>query len=122
MTDYMTPPTTEETRKQIKADLPADTFERQPQRALWFIPLVATALAAGTAGASQLRARLGAAEVEAKGEGCEQAAVDGAACVHVAAHFLGQQQVVDGLFCVGDAGARDACHVRASEAKGYGVS
>ena len=49
MTDYMTPPTTEETRKQIKADLPADTFERQPQRALWFIPLVATALAAGTA-------------------------------------------------------------------------
>ena len=47
MTDCMTPPTTEETRKQIKADLPEDTFVRQPQRALWFVPLVATAVAAG---------------------------------------------------------------------------
>lgn len=28
-------------RKQIREDLPADTFETQPQRALWFIPLVA---------------------------------------------------------------------------------
>jgi fatty acid desaturase len=30
---------TEEVRKQIRADLPEDTFAMQPQRALWFIPL-----------------------------------------------------------------------------------
>jgi fatty acid desaturase len=44
----MTTPTAEDVRRQIKAELPADTFERQPQRALWFIPLVAATLAAGT--------------------------------------------------------------------------
>ena len=32
-------PTTEDVRKQIKADLAEDTFAMQPQRALWFIPL-----------------------------------------------------------------------------------
>ncbi|HTO00403.1 MAG TPA: fatty acid desaturase, partial [Microthrixaceae bacterium] len=37
----------EEVRKQILADLPDDTFERQPQRALWFIPLTAAAIASG---------------------------------------------------------------------------
>jgi len=34
----------DELRKQIRAELPADTFERQPQRALWFVPLVACAV------------------------------------------------------------------------------
>jgi fatty acid desaturase len=34
----------DELRKQIRAELPADTFERQPQRALWFLPLAATAI------------------------------------------------------------------------------
>ncbi|MFM7069685.1 MAG: fatty acid desaturase family protein [Actinomycetes bacterium] len=32
-------------RKEIRATLPADTFERQPQRAWWFVPLVATSVA-----------------------------------------------------------------------------
>jgi fatty acid desaturase len=39
----MTVRTPEELRKQVRAELPTDTFERQPQRALWFIPLAATA-------------------------------------------------------------------------------
>ena len=34
----------DELRKQIRADLPADTFERQPQRALWFLPLASCAI------------------------------------------------------------------------------
>ena len=34
-----TTPTAEDVRKQIRAELPEDTFEMQPQRALWFIPL-----------------------------------------------------------------------------------
>ena len=42
----MTIDTPETTRKRIKADLPPDTFERQPRRALWFVPLAATAVAA----------------------------------------------------------------------------
>ena len=40
----MTVRTPEELRKQVRAELPTDTFERQPQRALWFIPLAATAI------------------------------------------------------------------------------
>ncbi len=40
-------PTAEEVRKQILAELPEETFTREPQRALWFIPLTATAIAAG---------------------------------------------------------------------------
>jgi fatty acid desaturase len=32
----------QELRSRIRADLPRDTFDRQPQRALWFVPLVAT--------------------------------------------------------------------------------
>jgi fatty acid desaturase len=32
----------QELRARIRADLPPDTFDRQPQRALWFVPLVAT--------------------------------------------------------------------------------
>jgi fatty acid desaturase len=48
VTQIVTPPTTEETRRQIKAELPEDTFARQPQRALWFIPLVATVVASAT--------------------------------------------------------------------------
>jgi fatty acid desaturase len=40
----MTVRTPEEVRKQVRAELPTDTFERQPQRALWFIPLAATAI------------------------------------------------------------------------------
>jgi fatty acid desaturase len=32
-------PTAEDVRRQIRAELPEDTFEMQPQRALWFIPL-----------------------------------------------------------------------------------
>lgn len=40
----MTVRTPEEVRRQVRADLPTDTFEPQPQRALWFVPLVATAV------------------------------------------------------------------------------
>ena len=40
-----TTPTAEEVRRQIRADLPEDTFAMQPQRALWFVPLVVTAVA-----------------------------------------------------------------------------
>lgn len=40
----MTNPTPEELRRRIRADLPEDTFERQPWRALWFVPLTATAV------------------------------------------------------------------------------
>ena len=35
--------TTEHVRKRIKADLPDDTFESRPLRALWYIPLAAIA-------------------------------------------------------------------------------
>lgn len=34
----------QEMRKRIKVDLPADTFERRPLRALWFIPLALGAI------------------------------------------------------------------------------
>ncbi len=33
------PATTEDLRRQIRAELPDDTFAQQPRRALWFIPL-----------------------------------------------------------------------------------
>ncbi len=36
-----TPPATEELRHRIRSELPEDTFERQPWRALWFVPLTA---------------------------------------------------------------------------------
>lgn len=79
----------------------------------------------------QLRARLRAAEIQAKGErgqhatatttirldsACKNMAgkpVYCAAGVHVAAHLLREQQVVDGVLGVSDAAARDARHVRA---------
>lgn len=38
--------TAEQTRKRIRADLPADTFDRTPWRALWFVPLSIGAAAA----------------------------------------------------------------------------
>jgi len=40
----MTTRTTEELRKQVRAELPDDTFAMQPQRVLWFLPLVAGAV------------------------------------------------------------------------------
>lgn len=40
----MTTATNEDLRKAIRADLPEDTFDSQPQRALWFVPLVAGAV------------------------------------------------------------------------------
>ncbi len=43
MTTIETP---DSVRKRIKADLPEDTFERRPLRALWFIPLAAIAVGA----------------------------------------------------------------------------
>lgn len=36
-----TPATTEELRRRIRSELPDDTFDPQPLRALWFVPLVA---------------------------------------------------------------------------------
>jgi fatty acid desaturase len=38
-------PATESVRTRIRRDLPADTFAAQPQRALWFVPLVGTVVA-----------------------------------------------------------------------------
>ena len=40
-----TPPATEELRHRIRSELPEDTFERQPWRALWFVPLTALGIA-----------------------------------------------------------------------------
>lgn len=40
-----TPPATEELRRRIRAELPEDTFDRQPLRALWFVPVGLTAVA-----------------------------------------------------------------------------
>jgi fatty acid desaturase len=42
----MTTTSPDELRKRIRAELPTDTFERQPQRALWFVPLAASAVGA----------------------------------------------------------------------------
>lgn len=39
----MTTRTAEDVRRQIRAELPEDTFGRRPWRALWFVPLVAVA-------------------------------------------------------------------------------
>ena len=36
---------TDQLKRRIRAELPEDTFERQPLRALWFIPIVATVVA-----------------------------------------------------------------------------
>jgi fatty acid desaturase len=41
--------TPEEVRRQVRADLPSDTFEPQPQRAWWFVPLALTAVGGITA-------------------------------------------------------------------------
>ncbi len=38
------PASTEELRRRLRTELPEDTFATQPQRALWFIPLVAAAV------------------------------------------------------------------------------
>lgn len=40
----MTTATTEEIRRRIRTELPEDTFAPRPWRALWFVPLVATAV------------------------------------------------------------------------------
>lgn len=36
---------TDQLKRRIRAEIPADSFARQPQRALWFIPLQATTIA-----------------------------------------------------------------------------
>lgn len=38
---------TDQLKKRIRAEIPADSFDRQPLRALWFVPLWATIIAAG---------------------------------------------------------------------------
>ncbi len=86
-----------------------------------------------------------AAEVETKGERCEQAAVkhhfstkaeikrheiEGAirkpvnrsARVHVAAHLLRQQKMIDGLFSISHATASDARHVSTPETRRYVIA